>query len=816
MKYLRLALYFGLSLFSYQLSAQLFINELCPSNDQIIEDEFGDSSDWIELYNANENTITLGGYFLSDDPTEPNKWALPNQELGAGEWLLIFASDRDLTGTYLHTNFKLSAAGESVVLSKSDGSIVDQITYQELNTDESLGRLQDGSADWALFASPTPGFTNNNSGGSGFTASPEWITTDYFFPEPSLIELSHSNPAAQIFFTRDGSQPDADDELYTGAFQLDTTTAIRAVAIAPGLLPSKVITRTFFIDSKHVLPIVSIVGEPAAFWSWENGILVDGGPNAEEEWPYWGANYWADIEIPIHFEFLSPDQGLLFSELADTKVHGGRGARTNAMKPLRILFKKKYGTNTVEYPFFEERERTTYKRLVLRNASGDYNHGHFRDAFLGRYFITEGLNIDALAHRPVAVYINGEYYGLENLREKSDEYYLQHNYGIDPDNLDLLEEDTIIAIGDLVLFDSMLNYVLTNNMQQEENFEQASYFFDVENIAEGFIVQSALNNNDWLVNNIKYWRERKEGARWRYIIFDLDSGMGRHGWSRASENNLTRFLAPESNRTKHTDLIVALLENDNYRYYFLNRYADLLNTSFRSEIFRKEVDFTVEEIEPEMPIHFSRWTWPGFDVWRNDRVENVYNYVAERPPYARQHLREHFDLSGEVQLELKTYPEGAGLIKINTITPEQLPWNGIYFKGVPVTLTIEPAPGYTFSHWLSDKTISEPNVSTSINYDFQEDDTITAFFAEAATGIQLQAFLTQDNSLSVEAGLDFPQELTFSLFDISGRLIQTYPSQFLSGGNQRITLSTPYLSSGIYLLQARSERKLITKKMIKF
>ncbi len=800
--------------FAEKLLAQVLVNEICASNSTIIEDEFGEYPDWIELYNAGDVAVNLADYSLSDDPDDPEKWSFPAVILEPDRWLLIFASDRNLTATNLHTNFKLSAGGENVLLSNPAGVLLDQINFPALEEDESFGRLLDGSLQMALFAVPSPASSNNDTPGSGFTASPNWITEGHFFSTPTSIQLTHANPAAALFFTRDGSLPTASSEPYTGAILLDTTTALRVVAIALDLLPSPVISRTFFINEQHTLPIMSVIGTPEDLWSWERGILIDGGPNAEEEWPYYGSNYWSEEEYPIHTEFFTADQALGIAFEADTKVHGGRGARTNPMKPLRILVKKKYGSSTVDYPFFADRERTTYKRLILRNASGDYNNAHFRDAFLARYFIKNGLNLDVMAHRPVVLYINGTFYGVANLREKSDEYYLLHNYGVDTEQVDLLEEDTTVVVGDFVAFDSMYQYVMSKDLREEANFQQASAYFDVENIAEGFIVQSGLNNGDWLHNNIKYWRERTPEARWRYLIFDLDIAMGRHGWSAYYQNNLDSLLTPLAGRNKHVDLFLKLLENETYRHYFINRYADLFNTVFRPEIFRKEVDQTVAEIDAEMPRHFDRWGWPGYNLWANERIPVLYDYLENRPIYAREDVKDYFGLANEVKLRLQTYPPGAGTIQISTIEPEELPWEGVYFNGVPVTLTIKPYPGYQFQYWQSEKTITSPDQATSIRYNFEEDDEIVAYFSGGLEVPVLEAYFNREGELQIGLTLPRADEISFNLFDVQGRLLQHFPAVHLPTGYNERSLAVSALPTGVYVITASGKETNVSVKFV--
>lgn len=122
----------------------LVINEFMASNDATVADQDGEFDDWIELYNNGVSPIDLEGYFLSDDAGELMKWAFPaGISIEANGYLTIWADDdEDQSG--LHTNFKLSAAAESVFLVNASGEIVDEVSYIEQVTDISFGRFPNG------------------------------------------------------------------------------------------------------------------------------------------------------------------------------------------------------------------------------------------------------------------------------------------------------------------------------------------------------------------------------------------------------------------------------------------------------------------------------------------------------------------------------------------------------------------------------------------------------------------------------------------------------------------------------------------------
>ena len=148
----------------------IVINEFMASNTTCIADEFGNYSDWIELYNPTDTAFDIGGMYLSDSK---DIWQMPDDApdkttIDPHCYLLIWADKSPELGT-LHVDFKLSASGESVILYEKDKTtIVDSIDFDPQTTDVSFGRFPDLSDNWKLFSEPTPGRTNG-MGYSGLT-----------------------------------------------------------------------------------------------------------------------------------------------------------------------------------------------------------------------------------------------------------------------------------------------------------------------------------------------------------------------------------------------------------------------------------------------------------------------------------------------------------------------------------------------------------------------------------------------------------------------------------------------------------------------
>ena len=145
-------------------ASAVVINELMASNDNTMFDPQGDADDWIELKNTAETEIDLSGMYLSDDRAEPRKWQFPTgTTIAAGGYLLVWADDDDGDSPGLHTNFKLSAKGESVVLSDTDdngNTVIDAVDFPALGTDESYGRMPEGTGGFEVLSADSPGGAN--------------------------------------------------------------------------------------------------------------------------------------------------------------------------------------------------------------------------------------------------------------------------------------------------------------------------------------------------------------------------------------------------------------------------------------------------------------------------------------------------------------------------------------------------------------------------------------------------------------------------------------------------------------------------------
>lgn len=774
--------------------AQLVISEVCSKNDRVLMDPFGHYPDWIELFNSSTEGIDLGQYHLSDRANHLNKWQLPSEELAPGAYLVLF-SEGSSTGPH-YFNFRLSQAGEGLFLSQA-GDVVQSMEIPWMRADHSVGMGIDIGSGPYFYAEPTPGAANTTATYSGYAASPFSNVPPGLHPVSTVVQLNSTGPAT-VRYTVDGRDPDESAPVFSAGIVLDSSMVIKAVAYRPGWLRSEYFVGTYLVNEQTDLPIVSLSTHPDSLFSWEHGIYVLG-PNADPEYPHYGANYWEERYVPTHFEFFDERQRLVFTQRVDLSIHGGRASRNMPQRPLRLTARKAYGPEEMEYRFFPERPHIErFKRLVLRNSGADFCLSEMRDGLFHQVSLHNNLDIDELAFRPALVFINGRYWGLMNIRERIDEDHLHHNYGADRDDLLLMEEENISIQGDAIHFHELKEFIIGNDMNDPVHFAYVAEQFDLESFKDYFALEIHAGNADWPSNNLKYWKPSITEGKWRYLLYDLDATMGAAGWIPLDFDMFYWILEHRAGYI-HAEIYRSLMRNDEFRRTFLNRLADLLNTALASDPFAEEAADIRERIKPEIERHFDRW---GCNLWywHNQAEEIIPQFALERPDHVRNDVLQWYELPNTAEIRIKVFPAGAGRIHLNSLQPD-LPFTGTYFNGNAIDLAAIAEPGFTFDHWeYSD----EPEIKTTvptIQRSFARSGEITAYFRDGSAS--LHAFpnpFTESTTISV-IGTQMGTA-NVSVFDAQGRLVHRLDRSVGAGVNA-IELSLPSLSAGIYQVVAQ-------------
>ncbi len=609
----------------------------------------------------------------------------------------------------LHTDFRLSKSGETAYLFAPDGEIIDSVRYDTLRTDISYGRFPDGWDNFEFFLPATPG-TENQEGFKRITGPPRFSISGGWFSSPQQVALSPAAGGDEIYYTLDGSLPTKDSatRYEDSPIAIDSTTVVRAVAFGSFGIPSQAETYTFFINEETTLPVYSLSTDPRLLFSEEEGLFHPG-------------NIWPSRQVPLHFEIW--DGGRLeFSGTAEARL-SGKVSRTYPQQSIRFSARSNYDLNNFEYSFFGNKSLGGYEHFILRNSGQDWDRAFIRDAFC--MILAEGLgNLGKTLYRPVIGFVNGRYWGIYNLRERLNEDFLAEKYNLPERQINIIEQRDYVVNGTSKSYYEMLDSITLFSANPQESLEIANRRIDMDNFLDYGIFNIFCGNFDWPFNNTKYWNSEEYDGKWRWYLYDMDWTFGLFG-SGPYNNVLERALNPDT--SEYSRLLTRFLLDDGYKHLFINRFAYLLNTHFLPDKVVGILDSLMLDIEPEVPRHKARWE-DSMKDWQA-QADRIRWFAKEKPGYERGYIIDQFDLPGMSNLRLNVIPEGAGYFKLSTIEVGDLPWEGIYFQGVPVRLEALANSGYEFSAWSD----SEFGTEKDITIYFTKDLVLTAEFRESET-----------------------------------------------------------------------------------
>ncbi len=592
---------------------------------------------------------------------------------------------------YFHTNFSISADGEPIFLTDASGNIVHQTDSTVVPNDVSRGLSPDGNGNWVFFAEPTPGSANTTK--TYATARTNEITFSVAGGLQSAKQTLTLTSAAgtPIYYTTDGSVPTTKSTLYKDGISIAKTTVVRAISYSDDLLPGQPVTRSFIFPGRKIdLPVFSLTTDPYNLYDYNYGIYVEG-PDAESADPHFGANYHKDWERPMHVELFWTDGTEWLDQDAGVKI-AGAWSRAHAQKSFAFHARNAYGKNRFDCKLFETKDISSFKSFVLRNSGNDWYNTMFRDALITG--LVRNNNIDIQAYQPSVVYLNGEYWGILNIREKINEHYVANNFNyVDADNVDLLEGSGSVVHGDETSYNELKNYMNSHTMSNKSFYEYIKTQIDIDEYIEYMVLEIYCNNGDWPGNNSKFWRQKTENGRWRWIAFDTDFGFGLYS-NGYDENKLGSCLNDNSGPAF---FLKKLLANTDFKRDFVNRFADRLNHEFDPYVVNSLIDSLSENISGEISYHINRWhnigNWTG-------NIDRMRTFADERPYYMRDFIRNNLSSGNDVRITLSTNDNNAGYIQLNSLTLRKFPWSGIYFSKVPVSLRAVAKSGYKFVRWV--------------------------------------------------------------------------------------------------------------------
>lgn len=712
---------------------QVVINEYSGANYDGSTDNYGENEDWMELYNAGATAIDLNGYYLSDKSDNLTKFQINNSiSIAPNDYLMVYASGKnEINANNIHTNFKISQTkgNEWWILTNPDGvTVVDSIFVRPALTNHSRGRLGDGATNWGIFDNPNPNAINNG-GYTSYASTP--IFSEELGHHPTAIDLIISSEDAtdNIYYTLDGSHPDESDILYTGPININNTTVVKAVCYSndPSIYRSFIEYGTFFVNTTHTIPIVSISGaqvdnllngngglEPVgSFEYYRNGTLAD---KARGEFNEHGNDSWAYDQRG--FDYITRDQ---------------------------------FGYNhAIQDEIFRTKDRDKFQRLIVKAAANDnypFAYGssgaHIRDAYVQSLSQVADLRMDERSFEPCVLYLNGEYWGVYELREKVDDLDFT-DYYYDQDSVEFLKTWGGTWVDVMVddqnpndvenSWDNFVNYVTSNDMSIQANYDYVKSVFNTGSIIDYYILNSYIVNADWLNWNTAWWHGLKpEGdkKKWRYVLWDMDNTFD-HGANYTGVPNQSPLADPcdpenigDPGGEGHIPIWNALLNNEEFFDDYINRWSDLSNTYLSCDFMTGHLDSLIALIEPEMQMQID--TWGGTYAEWQENVQDMKDFMEERCNFLNSGIVDCYDVEGPYTITVII--EGEGEVQLNDIDIDNLtaPWSGEYFGGVDIDFEVDD-PTFSFFEIISDDNYTYDPSSTNFSIDLLGDITIIFYF----------------------------------------------------------------------------------------
>jgi len=630
-----------------------------------------------------------------------------------------------------HTNFELKSGGEEVVLTHPGGVTADRVVLGVVPRDISYGRSIAEADSWLYYPFPTPGASNSTPGSTEYLFPPTFSHEGGFYTNTFYLSISPINPDAEVRYTLSGSEPTTNSQRYSSPILIrnregtpDDLAAIptvpgglgaagevfkgwvvRARVFKPGALPSEIVTRTYWVHPKgrarYSVPVVSLSTDRKNFFDPNLGIYVPGnapGGNYSQRGPAW--------ERPIHVEMYELDNRVAFSQGGDVKIHGNT-SQNFAVKGLDVDGTSGAGRQPFRYRIFPERARTEFEHFLLRPSGHDSHLAVMRDELTQD--LAEDTGVESQAARLCVVFLNGEYWGLHYLKEKEDAEFVSFYGNVPLDRIDYLEGYAAAKVGDTQHYDEMIQFIGGNDPAQSTNYARIQTMMEIPNYID--YKAREIFAYRWDIGNHRLWRPHTPEGRWRWLQFDNDVAWGGLGsepdpWS---YDMLAADLSPDGRLFDHhnnettTFLLRRLMRNESFRFDFLNRFADLLNTTFLPSNILAHIQARAAQLAPEIAEHALRWRAPSsLGDWKA-AVAAIQHFGDLRPDYCRQHLMRQFQLPGTIRITINLSASGANAVRLSTLRiaqPGPAGWTGVYFQGVPLPIEANPALGQRFLRWL--------------------------------------------------------------------------------------------------------------------
>ena len=548
---------------------------------------------------------------------------LPVYTLEPGQTYVILCSDELETAAVPLAAFGLNAEDDQLFLSYKDGTLVDYAHLHDIPTGCSFGR-QDGEDGFFLFTAPTPG--SDNAGGARVRAEmPVLLGSDGVYNNVSTVTVELTGTGT-VYYTLDGSAPSSASLEYTGPITLTSTTVVRAVNVAEGQIDSDILNLSFIINENHTMPVVSIVADPADLFG---GSGIYSNPTLDKE---------------IEGAAMLYEDGSSFTIDCGIKLHGATSKVAQSKKSFKLCFRSRYD-GELEYNLFDN-GITDFSSILLRAAQESTYSTLMRDNIMHQLAIQCFPELPAQDYKYSVLYINGEYWGIYNIREAHSTTHYANHYGYDESTVvqwkSSWDPDSVIA--------DMYSFAQSHSLSNDDNYNTVAEHLNIDSIIGWCILEAYCGNYDCNPPNMRFYYST-EDEKMRFALVDLDLGFFTYDM----------YDIPLNAGFSYNDLLKRLMGNKQFQLAMAEQLSAALTGPMSDENVLALIDSLADELRPEMQRNRERWALGGagdnVEHWETgaEMVQSLRDYVTRKGGRAAQIAQSFINHADLTSAEIEQY-----------------------------------------------------------------------------------------------------------------------------------------------------------------
>lgn len=356
------------------------------------------------------------------------------------------------------------------------------------------------------------------------------------------------------------------------------------------------------------------------FFSNATGIMVPGNAfkNAQRTGNYFNrGKHW---QRPAHMLYARENREL-FQREVEVRIHGNL-TRAGAQKSLRVYFREEKQENN----FFEENTKAEFAQIILRNGNSAGNGTHITDPFLHSLLPKDHLLSNP--GRPVHVFINGEYWGLYHLRNRSNKRTLRALTG-DTSRFELLDEKVLYS-PERTPIHKLHAFITSIDLAQDQGWSQLKDSLDVENAVDYVLANTFFGNKDWIENNVKMYRSQAD-PRWKFLAGDMDAALN-------GAADVDIFQNIKQSNGLFAEILGTLTESDQFMHALFERYTFLVSEKWSPLHLNGSFTAWKNRYHDAVLLHRKRWRPSFIHEDRDQCYEDALRFCSHRAHYYEAQL----------------------------------------------------------------------------------------------------------------------------------------------------------------------------------